>query len=173
MSTVSSTAGNQILLEFSCLVVVWHHSFYTGFSSLDLLLYKDFLHPPSSPRSITRASSTTETNKSTEHRRYRKAVSTALWLQFTLAACYLPHVILVTSIAQTELSSTASIALRYTLTLVYLNLSVNPVLYCWKIEGVRQTAKGVTRQVLCFRWSLALVGTRPYLSLARKKFSET
>ena len=68
MSTVSASAGNQTVLEFSCLVVVSHHSLFTGFSSLDLLLYKDFLHPPSIPRSITRVYSTTEPNKSTEHR---------------------------------------------------------------------------------------------------------
>ena len=68
MSTVSGSAGNQILLEFSGLVVVWHHSFFTESSSLNLLLYKYFLHPPSSPRSIARAYSTTEPSKSTDHR---------------------------------------------------------------------------------------------------------
>ena len=31
--------SNHVLLEFSYLVVVWHHSCFTGFNDLDLLLY--------------------------------------------------------------------------------------------------------------------------------------
>ena len=81
--------------------------------------------------------------------RYRKAVSTALWLQFTLVACYLPYVIVVTLLVQTELSSSVSLAISYTFTLVFLNSSLNPILYCWKIDEVRQATKDTIRKVLC------------------------
>ena len=81
--------------------------------------------------------------------RYRKAMSTALWLQFTLAVCYLPYVMLVSWITRTELSSTVSIALSYSLTLVYLNSSLNPILYCWKLDGVRQAVRDIIRPALC------------------------
>ena len=46
--------------------------------------------------------------------RYKKAVSTAIWLQLTM----------VTS-------------------------SLNPILYCWKIEEIRQAVKHTIRQMLC------------------------
>ena len=81
--------------------------------------------------------------------RYRKAVSTALWLQFTLVACYLPYVIVVTLLVQTELSSSVSLAISYTFTLVFLNSSLNPILYCWKIDEMRQATKDTIRKVLC------------------------
>ena len=82
--------------------------------------------------------------------RYRKAVSTALWLQFTLLGCYLPYVIVTILQAQTELSSSVSaLAMAYSLTLVFLNSSLNPILYCWKIEEVRQAIKDAIKQVLC------------------------
>ena len=80
--------------------------------------------------------------------RYRKAVSTALWLQFTLVVCYLPYVIAVTLLAYTELSSTISLAITYTFTLVFLNSSLNPILYCWKIEEVGLAVKDTIRHVL-------------------------
>ena len=80
--------------------------------------------------------------------RYRKAVSTALWLQFTLVVCYLPYVIAVTLLTYTELSSTISLAITYTFTLVFLNSSLNPILYCWKIEEVGLAVKDTIRQVL-------------------------
>ena len=79
--------------------------------------------------------------------RYRKAVSTTLWLQLMLVVCYLP-LLLVILVIHTESSSFASLAWSYTLTLVSLNSSLNPILYCWKMDEVRQTSKDTVRQVL-------------------------
>ena len=80
--------------------------------------------------------------------RYRKAVSTALWLQFMLVVCYLPYVILVTLTIYAGPSSSVSLTWSYFSTLVYLNSSLNPILYCWKIEEVRQAVKQTIRQLL-------------------------
>ena len=79
--------------------------------------------------------------------RFRKAVSTALWLQFTLIVCYLPQVVSVNLF--TEPSSSYIVAFSYTTTLVFLNSSLNPILYCWKIDEVRQAMKETIRQILC------------------------
>ncbi|XP_068713678.1 melanocortin receptor 4-like [Montipora foliosa] len=81
--------------------------------------------------------------------RYRKAVFSALWLQFTLVACYLPQVIPLTLIIHSEPSSSVALAWSYTFTLVFLNSSLNPILYSWKIEEVRQAVKDTIRQLLC------------------------
>ena len=80
--------------------------------------------------------------------RFRKAVSTALWLQFTLVVCYLP-VISANLLMKTEPSSSYIVAFSYTLTLVFLNSLLNPILYCWKIDEVRQGMKETIRQILC------------------------
>ena len=81
--------------------------------------------------------------------RYRKAVSSALWLQVTLVACYLPDGIAVALIANSGLSAPVALAHQYTATLVYVNSSLNPILYCWKIDEVRQAVKDIIRQILC------------------------
>ena len=81
---------------------------------------------------------------------YRKAVSTALWLQFMLVVCYLPYLILVTLSIHAEPSSSVSLAWSYCSTLVYLNSSLSPILYCWKIAEVRQAVKETIREVLCY-----------------------
>ena len=80
--------------------------------------------------------------------RYRKAVSTALWLQFILVVCYLP-LLLVILFIHFESSSSASLAWRYTFTLVSFNSSLNPILYCWKMDEVRHAVKDTVRQVFC------------------------
>jgi len=80
--------------------------------------------------------------------RYKKAVSTAIWLQLTMVTCYLPHGVATAFVTNSGILSPASYrALNYTITLVFLNSSLNPILYCWKIEEVRQAAKDVIRQV--------------------------
>jgi len=70
--------------------------------------------------------------------RYRKAVSSALWLQLTLVVCYLPVGVVETLSTRVELSPSVLLAREFTITLVYLNSSINPILYCWKIREVNK-----------------------------------
>ena len=81
--------------------------------------------------------------------RYRKAVSGALWLQLTLLVCYLPYGIGDALIAQRGLTSHTYIAREFTVTLIYLNSSLNPLLYCWKVGELRQAVKDTIRQLCC------------------------
>ena len=81
--------------------------------------------------------------------RYRKAVSSALWLQLTLVACYLPYGIMSAVFSKRRLSSSSFLAWQFTVTLVYLNSTLNPFLYCWKISEVKQAVKQTIRQLLC------------------------
>ena len=81
--------------------------------------------------------------------RYRKAVSTAIWLQLTLVACYLPYGVASAMAASGGRSLSSYIAWYYTITLVFLNSSLNPILYCWKLNEVRDLVKDTIRQVFC------------------------
>ena len=78
--------------------------------------------------------------------RYRKTVSRALCVQLTMIACYLPYAIIVAMVRHWALN----IAIRLSITLVFLNSSLNPILYCWKIKGVRQAVKDIIRQLCNF-----------------------
>ena len=85
--------------------------------------------------------------------RYKKVVSSALWVQMTLVACYLPYGILLAWLYQKEPISLTHFAwFTVTLTLVYLNSSLNPALYCWKIKEVRQAVKDTIRQLCPSFW---------------------
>ena len=79
--------------------------------------------------------------------RYRKTVSTALWIFAALMFCYLPLggvLILSTSV---KLRSSLVVFNCLTMTLLYLNSSLNPMLYCWKIREVRNASKEILRNV--------------------------
>ena len=82
--------------------------------------------------------------------RYRKAVHSALWIQLALVVCYLPYSIMTVLIGNRRPSPSYFLAWLTTVTLVYLNSSLNPVLYCWKISEVRRVVKEIIRNVFCF-----------------------
>ena len=73
--------------------------------------------------------------------RYKKAVSTAIWLQMTLVTCYLPYGVVTVLAPNRGRISSVYYAWRYAFTLVFFNSSINPILYCWKIGEVRQAVK--------------------------------
>ena len=81
--------------------------------------------------------------------RYRKAVYSALWVQGTLVFCYLPHGVAVALTPAEGMRISIYLARQYTVSLVYLNSSLNPLLYCWKIREVRQAVKNSIRQLCC------------------------
>ena len=82
--------------------------------------------------------------------RYRRAVTSAIWLQLTLVASYLPYGVVLALWTNSGVSSSVYQAWIYSQALVYLNSSLNPILYCWKLEEVRQAVKNTIRAVLCY-----------------------
>ena len=78
--------------------------------------------------------------------RYRKTVSTALWLQLALVLCYLPYKLLA-SFALPEIENTHLSAFYLpfycTVTLMFFNSTLNPILHCWKIKEVRRRVRKI------------------------------
>ena len=81
--------------------------------------------------------------------RYKKTVSSALWVQFALVVCYLPYAIVKGLFIQRGVVLDITVASFYSGFLVFLNSSVNPILYCWKIREVRQAVKDTIRGLFC------------------------
>ena len=81
--------------------------------------------------------------------RYRKMVFSALWVQCALVACYLPYGIVSALVGYGNSSPSSYLLLALAMTLVQLNSSLNPFLYCWKISEVKQAVKETIREALC------------------------
>ena len=86
--------------------------------------------------------------------RYRKAVSSALWVQLALAVCYVPRVLVLLVLASRKTYSSHVVVINAIANiLTYFNSTLNPFLYCWKVKEVRQAVKQTIRQALCFPWT--------------------
>ena len=80
--------------------------------------------------------------------RYRKGVFSVMCLQLAVAVCYLPHGITTALWTYSGRSSSVTVLRQFTVTLVYVNSALNPLLYCWKIREVRQSVKDIIREIL-------------------------
>ena len=81
--------------------------------------------------------------------RYKKAVYSAMWVQGTLVACYVPYAITEALTPQQGMTLSVYLFRQFTATLLFLNSSLNPLLYCLKIREVRQAVKETLRQLFC------------------------
>ena len=85
--------------------------------------------------------------------RYKKTVYSIAWVQLALLICYFPCNLLVflRLFDKVPYSTETSILWELFVTLLYLNSSLNPVLYCWRIRDVRQEVKNMIRKIFrCF-----------------------
>ena len=79
--------------------------------------------------------------------RYKKTVSSSVWILVATLVCYLPYSIALAIQAITGLrTKSISRALSITLSLLFFNSSLNPFLYCWKMREVRQAVKDTIRE---------------------------
>ena len=85
--------------------------------------------------------------------RYKKTVYSIAWVQLALLICYFPFSLMgfLGLLGKVHFSTEISILSELFVTLLYLNSSLNPALYCWRIRDVRQEVKNIIRKIFrCF-----------------------
>jgi len=83
--------------------------------------------------------------------RYKRTVTSSMWVQATFLACYTPFGIVAAIFGATGLRAPSLVlAWDVTDTLLMLNSTLNPLLYYWKMKDVRQAVKETIKQLNCF-----------------------
>ena len=86
-----------------------------------------------------RARQIAETGKQTGHMlKYRKTVYKLLWISLIIALFYLPLSTFITVRLMLGAEATNAILMVLLTTVVFLNSSLNPLVYIWKIREVRR-----------------------------------
>ena len=100
----------------------------------------------------------------------RKFAVGTLLVYLAFVICYLPDCCRLVIFAVSKTSTSKEILRLYTLTLWFLNSSLNPVIYCWKMRPVRLAALDVLRKIL---WSCyCLLGNFPECQVYFSKISQ-
>ena len=69
---------------------------------------------------------------------YKKTVNNMLWIYGLLLVCYMPHLTSVLVILVTGLSNSSRFAIHFSGLAVFVNSSLNPILYRWKMREIRE-----------------------------------
>ena len=117
-----------------------------SYTKIFLTLHHNQIHAQGNVDPV-QPSQTVQLNKA----RYKRTVSSTLWVQLALVVCYLPAFIVEGLRLERGVSSFLLVARFYSLTSIFLNSSLNPILYCWKIREVRLAVKDTIRGLFC--WS--------------------
>ena len=78
--------------------------------------------------------------------RYKRTVVSVALVQLALVICYFPFNIFLTFVHLKGIHPRLYFILNFTATLVFLNSSLNPFLYCWRIKEIRQAVKATIRR---------------------------
>ena len=84
--------------------------------------------------------------------RYKKTVSSIVYVQLALSFCYLPYLSVGMLLTNGIIPPTGWGPLFHgaTITILCLNSTLNPILYCWRIREVKQAVKSTIRHLsLC------------------------
>ena len=77
-----------------------------------------------------------------------KSAMASLYVYLVFIVCYLPSICVLLTIATiSEPRNDLKHLNFYTLTLVFLNSTLNPLIYCWKMKQIRKTVTGKLRDV--------------------------
>ena len=79
--------------------------------------------------------------------RQRKSAVGVFYVYLVFLTCYLPATCLWIVVASNGLNAVARHLGYYTNTLLYLNSSLNPLIYSWKIKHIRHAVKDVLRNI--------------------------
>ncbi|CAH3127970.1 unnamed protein product [Porites lobata] len=95
--------------------------------------------------------------------RLKKSSLATFYVYFVYLLCYLPLycVVFAQTNGETPLLSHLS---YFTRTLVYLNSSLNPLIYCWKMRHIRQTVMDILRNIFAICLNLTFVFFNAFLS---------
>lgn len=79
--------------------------------------------------------------------RIRKSAVGVFYVYLVFLVCYLPHFLLLL-IHDPSLAATKHTLELYSLTLIFVNSCLNPVVYCWKMKHIRRAIINILRDFL-------------------------
>lgn len=79
--------------------------------------------------------------------RLKKSAMSTFVFYICMMFCYFPHFVLLTMFGTLRKEWTPE--WTFSTTVVFLNSSINPFLYCWRLRGLRQAIVKTTKQLLC------------------------
>ena len=80
--------------------------------------------------------------------RLRKSAVGVFYVYLVFLLCYLPEFCCFVVVVISDLSTGVKVFYHFSMTFIFLNSTLNPVIYCWKMRHIRQAVLDILRNVL-------------------------
>lgn len=77
-------------------------------------------------------------------RRYRKTVVNMMWICGLFLICYVPFLSSMLALLVTGFTKYTRCAMQFSAIVIYVNSSLNPVLYCWRIKELKEKVRAIS-----------------------------
>lgn len=84
-----------------------------------------------------------ERNRRLDILKYKRSVNSMLYVFVFLVACYIPYFCSLLAVAFLGYNSSIVLATNLTSVVIFLNSSLNPFVYCWRIREIRVRVKSI------------------------------
>ena len=84
---------------------------------------------------------------------YRRSVVTMFYIYILLILCYVPYLSMFIVIEVTGRDSVKIACLSFAMTVLFANASLNPFLYCWRIQEIRREISKAAKNIFCRKWA--------------------
>ena len=81
--------------------------------------------------------------------RYKKSFMNVLIIYCVFLFCYFPYLVANVVLLTTKRTVFTQSVLEWTLLLLYMNSTVNPLVYCWRFQQIRATVTKTARELFC------------------------
>lgn len=104
------------------------------------------------PNSTKRGNQATNTGsrKKFKMRRFKKSVLNMFVIWFLMLLCYLPLICISTLVMLLGRSYSIHLAFNFTTSVMFVNSSINPIVFCWRIREFRVAVRKTLRDVFGF-----------------------
>lgn len=89
-----------------------------------------------------------EKGKTTEQLRQKKSFVNAALVYVLFLVCYVPNLCCAIALLADNFGSSFKVADRVTIFVIFLNSSLNPLVYCWRYKEIRKHLKGTLKKIL-------------------------
>ena len=90
-----------------------------------------------------------QNDETTNFARLRKSAAFSFYVFLVFVICYLPgYCAMITKIIVSEPNTTVESFILYSWTLLFLNSSLNPIVYCWKMRHIQHAIMGILQNVI-------------------------
>ena len=92
-----------------------------------------------------------QTDEMAHFARFIKSAVSVFYVYVTFVVCYLPYFISVAVFTTNGPNISLKRFSLFSLTLIYLNSSLNPVIYCWKMRDIQHAIMDILRNMSSLR----------------------